>query len=345
MKIAYRHDDVTDRLLLETILIGAIMRSTHGADPDAAARAKRILDAGVDEECFRDPDCGAAFDSLAGVFRRSGRPATPEEGKMAAYEHPDNDPNATINYEHFLVGCQAAFEMRKVDVDATINLLLARRPAPRAWGLDEFPIWTLPPTARGIVVVLAHSAQVDPAMPGVAALGILSALVARVGWRCELWRGFEETPNLYVMCAAAPSEHKSSVLKPLMYEVRRLERDMAEAWKADKSTMTARVAELESQRDKERKAGNHVKVGEITEELLRLKESLRRYPALTLDDCTPEALARALEHNGCALFASAEAQVVANICSPYSREQQLGIYLKSWSGPFLFSSRVSSHKK
>lgn len=328
---ALKHGSLTDPSIREQVLTGYLLKSPHPGVADPWPDIEKIRSSGMEGSYLHVQ--GPIFDYVYQTCKRMGKGPTPEE--MELINRGDGaDVNEAMNLKHYLTGCKAAQEMRNIRVEFLLDMIIKLRPAPRMYGLERFPIWVFPPEIRPFIESVADNAQVDEAMSGVPALGILSGLVANSGYR-SVCRGNPEPPNLYCLAVAAPSEHKSTVLKPLVYQINQIERDLLETWKLERRDIQARIAELSSQRDKEKRAGNHVRVGDLTKELLALGERARAYPALTVDDCTPEALVKVLEHNRCPMYVSAEPQLISLICSPYSGgEQNPGriLILRCWGG-------------
>lgn len=106
--------------IAETILVGCMLKSPHTNGPDDHDLAEKIAEAGVKGDWFDDPAYGTAFDDLMMYFRMSRERYTPEEAARAKVQE-GNDPNDTANYEHFLVGCKAAQEMRRLKIDLLIR--------------------------------------------------------------------------------------------------------------------------------------------------------------------------------------------------------------------------------
>lgn len=106
--------------ITETILVGCMLKSPHTNGPDDHDLAEKIAEAGVKGDWFDDPMYGTAFDDLLMNFRLTRERYTPEEAARAKIQE-GNDPNDASNYEHFLVGCKAAQEMRRLKIDLLIR--------------------------------------------------------------------------------------------------------------------------------------------------------------------------------------------------------------------------------
>lgn len=328
------HDTPIVQDNLEQIICGALMSPGLVNDPRKEDRPKRLemlKKSGISREHFRDDFNADLFNFLLQIIDREGNPPTPEQ--VSVYMAQANTVNDVANIEASLTGMQgtADLTLRKVSLASLCELLVSRRPAPRDWGVDQFPYWVFPPKIRDFLASVADCAQVSYVLPGVTALGIISALTCRSGWKCKVKEGLVESSNLYVMVAADPSEHKSTVMKPLMSKIKAIEAEMLATWANERTLIEGAIASLEAQ--KKAHGVTPSRVAELAIEIANKKIEMKQYPSLKVDDCTVEALARILQKNDCVVFASAEGQVIGNMMNPYGDSKQLhSIWMKAWSG-------------
>ena len=106
--------------IAETILIGCLLKSPHTSGPDDHELAEKVSDAGVKGDWFEDPNYGSSFDDLLLTFKTTRERYTPEEAARVKVQE-GNDPNDATNYKHFLVGCKAAQETRRLKIDLLIR--------------------------------------------------------------------------------------------------------------------------------------------------------------------------------------------------------------------------------
>lgn len=159
--------------------------------------------------------------------------------------------------------------------------------------LPPFPTWALPPVVADLVQQVAASKQVDPTMPALFALAAVSAVSAG---RVEALRsgGWREPLSLYTCPVAESGERKSPTGRSVFGAIRRIEDRMRAE---HNERVDAEVDELDKQRATLR--GNPAAANRIEERIAAAESSRKRPPRIAMsNDITPEALVRALAHQG-----------------------------------------------
>ncbi len=232
---------------------------------------------------------------------------------------------------------------------------LAAVPVLPAFPVDVFPAWL-----ADMVAALTESAQVPADLPGTITVTVLSAAMggrARVLTRED----HSEPVNLYNAVALPPGSRKSSVHATLTAPLMTAEKMLADAARkeitearttrvlAGKAAVKAQKAAAEaaaaaamvaadpdkSDQEKQQAEQAKQKAEQDAVEMARAAEEIEVpvVPRLVADDVTPEAAASLLADQGGRLaIMSAEGGPFVSLAGRYSREPNLEVLLKGWSG-------------
>ena len=224
-----------------------------------------------------------------------------------------------------------------------------RPPVPE---VRPFPVSALPHWARGYVEELAHGHQAPVDLPGLVALGALSAVATRGRSTLRILGAWIESPNLYLAISLPPGAGKSPIMNALLgpvEEVQRLtQRDSAQRRRlADgrRLGLEQRVKELEKQLADTQDPGDSL-LADYAEAVANLEASRDDIDEgrILADDTTPEALIRLLHRNaGTISLVSTEGGLFDNLGRYAERgtPPNLDGLLKIWSGDTVRVDRVS----
>lgn len=222
--------------------------------------------------------------------------------------------------------------------------------------LPPFPVEALPSVIRNFVLALSESTQTPVDMCASACLAVL-ALAIQGKYRIRGKADWFEPLNLYILNIARPSERKSAILsaaiKPVnTYESEYNERNALaiqesynelEILKKKKDSCIASVADIESgkkQLKKDETADTYRRrMAEATEQYLNFK--VRKSKKLYVDDITTEKLAEVLdEYDGRISLLSSEGGIFDILAGAYSKNVNIDVFLKAWSGDCIRVDRV-----
>ena len=224
--------------------------------------------------------------------------------------------------------------------------------APPVPEVRPFPVSALPHWARSYVEELAHGHQAPVDLPGLVALGALSAVATRGRSTLRILGAWIESPNLYLAISLPPGAGKSPIMNALLgpvEEVQRLtQRDSAQRRRlADgrRLGLEQRVKELEKQLADTRDPGDSL-LADYAEAVANLEASRDDIDEgrILADDTTPEALIRLLHRNaGTISLVSTEGGLFDNLGRYAERgtPPNLDGLLKIWSGDTVRVDRVS----
>lgn len=206
--------------------------------------------------------------------------------------------------------------------------------------LPHFPKHALPDVLREWVAAESHATQTPADLPGLLALAVCSACIARrvvveprAGWR--------EPVNLYTAVLLEPSNRKSAVFSSAARPLRDVEAELIDAARpavararSDRRRQECLIARLERKGDP--------KAGDLAAELAEQAEPVM--PRLIVDDATAEKLGIMLADQGGRIASmSPEGGVFDLMAGLYSKSgiPQFGVYLMGHSGDDLVTDRVS----
>ena len=212
-----------------------------------------------------------------------------------------------------------------------------------SYQVPDFPVDALPAEIREYAAAVAESTQTPVDLAATAALSIL-AICLQGKYVIRPKADWEENLNLYNMAFMAPSERKSAVLsamsKPLTAYEQEWNRTHAAAidfGKSEKSILERRLRSLEEQAAKGKAPMEDVR--KASEELTNFKET--KPMRLFVDDVTTEKLVSVMADNdGIGAILSAEAGLFDMLKGIYTRNVNMDVYLKGYSGDPIRVDRV-----
>ncbi|MGE3313047.1 MAG: DUF3987 domain-containing protein [Limisphaerales bacterium] len=208
-----------------------------------------------------------------------------------------------------------------------------------------FPTHLLPPTVAAIVREIARVHRVPEALPGITAIGVVSAAI---GSGLQVISGPQRTTraNLFLIASAESGTGKSETFRMLASPILEAEEVVQEQWRKHLSPLLQ--AELRTCENQLKRLDRQIGKTEDSRELDRLKGQVKyliakrdellnqnHAPLLVGQDITTERLAVVLEQNGETLLsASADARkLVDNILGRYAKDRtDEGLYLSAFSG-------------
>lgn len=211
--------------------------------------------------------------------------------------------------------------------------------------LPTFPIHTLPDTVRDYVTALAESTQTPVDMCACSVLAAL-ALCIQGKYKIQGKPDWIEPLNLYVVSIAEPSERKSAVISAVSTPITAYEAEENErrAPKIEISKMNLRILEqeqkqLENQAAKNKDKVDSDKLTKIANEIanFKVKHPLKLY----VDDITTEKLISELTKNGSTAIISSEGGIFDMLKGMYSKNVNIDVYLKAYSGDTIRLDRVN----
>ncbi len=212
--------------------------------------------------------------------------------------------------------------------------------------LDEesapFPVACLPPVLAEMVESVASTMRVPAAMPGVCALGIVSAALGK-GLIMNTLPSKSTAGNLYIMAAVESGTGKSETFKHVARPFTCAAKQAISTWKSTRlADLLADKELIEWERLQLRKAmkvtTDRAALKAKLVDLQTKSESVERElagPVYSVEDCTVEKLALLLQNNGeCLASLSADAgSIVNNLLGRYNKAKRTDedIYLKAFS--------------
>jgi hypothetical protein len=214
--------------------------------------------------------------------------------------------------------------------------------------LPEFPTQVLPVELRRWVEAESHATQTPADLPGLLALSVCSARLARKVV-VEPRDGWGEPTNLFAAVLLEPANRKSAVFADAIRPLRELEKELIEAARpvvaraqTDRRQDEARLKKLEKLAAEKGDTEARHEAADLAERLAaEVKPVL---PQLIVDDATAEKLGMMLaEQGGRIASMSPEGGVFDLMASQYSKNgaPQFGVYLMGHSGNNLTTDRVS----
>jgi hypothetical protein len=260
------------------------------------------------------------------------------------------------------------FERRKPgSVDAHCRKAYAQasvveEEAEETFTAPEFPLDALNPVARDIVADNADIADVDPALPGAAALAVIAASIGRGAFAVGALKDLSKRTyaNLFVLGAAGTGYGKNSN-EPILEPLRRINAEMEEAFeREERGALNGELAECEaikkritqqmSRPDWQSKPG--ADVSEARSELARvsacieqIKPLLAQPPQMIVGSAPGAALAQAMQRNGETLFSFGfeSADIIRIALGRYAKDGKgdFDLILSSFTGESFRENRVT----
>jgi hypothetical protein len=169
--------------------------------------------------------------------------------------------------------------------------------------LPTFPVEDLPSLVQGFVASVAESRQTPVDLPGVLALGILAAGVARK-FMMQIGDSHTVPTNIYICAAMSTGDRKSPVFADTAAPLDEYERDMVAASRKDllvraerRQIQEHRLKSLRAQAAKDR-SPEAAEAQRQAEAVAETMEDVPHPPRYIVRDSTPEALSQVLETSG-----------------------------------------------
>jgi hypothetical protein len=258
----------------------------------------------------------------------------------------DDAPAFVCQHSHGQVGpnmgrCGTAEFLRWVDAESPEPIEPVEIPGP-----GPFPADDLPSPVGDMVREIARSVQVDPAMAGGHAIGLLAACVMR---QCRVREkpGLESYLTQFIVTGAESGERKSAVHRLLVDPIDVVEREWQEEDQKARSVHEARIAGIREEANvKKRTAGlkdtpPEEKAALLKQyaDLVRQAKELERQPPterrVYLDDVTEASFVSNLRRAGGAVsLVSPEGRgFISTLLGYYSRgEAKDAVFLQAYSG-------------
>ena len=206
------------------------------------------------------------------------------------------------------------------------------------------------PDLNQFIRAVSESLQVDF---GMVAPAVLTTVASALQKKCivHLQGDHVESPNLYTVIVAEASERKSPTMKAITKPIYEYEQQLNEekqpeisAYKTKKSILERKVKALtdKSIKNNGSKSKDNVSIEDIIAAQQELDELEEVAPVtLIADDTTSEALIRLMGQNEERIaIMSTEGGIFGSIAGRYSKEANMDIYLKGYSGDPLRESRM-----
>ena len=214
--------------------------------------------------------------------------------------------------------------------------------------LPSFPTEALPQTIKDYALAVAESTQTPVDMSACAALAVM-ALCLQGKYRIKAKADWSEPLNLFTVIVAEPSERKSPIInlmtKPLNeYEAEYNSRNAAEL---EASKMNKRILEKRQRALEDKAAKGKADSGELEQLARQIASYKERTPLrLYVDDITTEKLNSVLaDGNGKAAIISAEGGIFDMLSGIYSKNVNIDVMLKGYSGDSIRVDRVGRNSE
>jgi replicative DNA helicase len=221
--------------------------------------------------------------------------------------------------------------------------------------LPGFPVDVLPGWLSEMVTATATQFQTPPDLPGCLALAALSTAA---GGRAvvEIRPGWTEPVNIYAVVVLPPSARKSPPFRVLTAPLRRAERELIDAAKAEiEQARITRVAAERAQVKAEQSIdlpdgpdgqANPAVAAAVQAAMAAKEVTIPPVPRLLADDLTPETAANLLHtHGGRLAVLSAEGGLFATLAGRYSGNPNLDVFLKGYSGDTVQVDRMGRERE
>lgn len=214
--------------------------------------------------------------------------------------------------------------------------------------LPSFPTEALPATIKDYILAVAESTQTPVDMSACASLAVM-ALCLQGKYRIKAKADWSEPLNLFTVIVAEPSERKSPIInlmtKPLNeYEAEYNSRNAAEL---EASKMNKRILEKRQRALEDKAAKGKADSGELEQLAQQIASYKERTPLrLYVDDITTEKLNSVLaDGNGKAAIISAEGGIFDMLSGIYSKNVNIDVMLKGYSGDSIRVDRVGRNSE
>ena len=214
--------------------------------------------------------------------------------------------------------------------------------------LPSFPVNSLPQEIKDYITAVSESFQVSVDMTATFVIGVM-ALCIQGKYAVRVKPDWVEPVNLYTLVVARPSERKSPVLKEITSPVFKFTKEENERRKPEIASYELQKkilsGKLKSIQESLSKAGDKTKYTmqdalDCQAELDALEEVAPM--RLIVDDVTPEALVKCMSENDEKMaVVSAEGGIFGTMAGRYNDNTNIDIFLKSYSGEYFSSSRIT----
>lgn len=205
----------------------------------------------------------------------------------------------------------------------------------------------MPDELRMYIEEVSESLQVPTDMIASFTLVVLS-LCVQGKYFINIKPDWTESLNLYVVVVGRPSERKSPALKettrPIFEYVKNeneRRKPLTEEYELKKKIITGQLKNIQESLSRK---GDNTKY--TIQDAINCQEELRnleqvRSLKLLLDDVTPEALVKAMSDNNEKMgIISAEGGIFGMLAGRYSKDANIDIFLKSYSGEYYSAVRI-----
>jgi hypothetical protein len=204
-----------------------------------------------------------------------------------------------------------------------------------------FPVDALPKEMAAAVDEVSRAVLVDPAIPAVAFLGVLSGLVG-AQTTVVIHDAWSEPANLYLAVVAETGAGKTPGTKPaweVLNSIQDFEVKMADQEKSQANALLpiVKTSLKNLQKDVNQNANGQPTAAQrsalisLTDQVRDLTDKARRDRRLRADDVTPEQMAVMMSQNNERLIlVSDEGSVFHHMLGMYSSNPNVDLFLKSW---------------
>lgn len=215
----------------------------------------------------------------------------------------------------------------------------------------DFPVHCLPPVLKDFVMAVSESVQVSPDMVALPVLAAVATAVQGKYW-VQIKRDYKEPLNIYGVIVGRPSERKSPVINHVCKPIREYADNFnsvhaldIKQYKTKHKIIKGKIEHMSSSLSKSSKNGKKLftldDIMEQQKELQELEENKITEMRILFDDVTPESLVGVLNRNDeCASIISAEGGIFGTLAGRYSKEPNMDIFLKAYSGESYSCDRV-----
>jgi hypothetical protein len=196
---------------------------------------------------------------------------------------------------------------------------------------NPYPIDFWPPTLKEMIKNVAYELQMPQPMVGTMMLGAMSVIPARNDCLVN-WCGNKllETLNLWTLYLDNPSAGKTTIFKILKDGILNIEKEARQCFAQRNVENRAEIMRLQKSLADLKKTDSYLEMVHVEDSIKALKDS--RPPTIFVNDFTPEKLAELFSVNKCLAVLSAETQFIENILPRYGPNEQMALFLSSWSG-------------
>jgi Protein of unknown function (DUF3987) len=214
-----------------------------------------------------------------------------------------------------------------------------------------FPVDCLPPLLREWVIAVSEHTQTPHDLPGMVALPILGAGLAKK-FRVQIRNGWSQPTNLYCVTSLPPSDRKSPVFNMALSAVTKFEAEERQRMAPIIAGLQAehRILEnsLKSVEGKAAKAEDLKERGKLREEAKRLARELDAHivpvmPRLFIDNTSMAALGKEMAQQGGRLLIASAEGVIFDICKGQLSDGRADFdpFLKGYDGDPYRVTRIS----